>query len=34
MGRRVRGSRQTGGLSMAIVENLPSSKTARPIGFG
>ena len=33
LGRRVR-SRETGGLSMATVENLPSAQTERPIGFG
>ncbi len=30
----LRSSRETGGLSMATVENLPSAKTERPIGFG
>ena len=33
LGRRAR-SRETGGLSMATVENLPSAQTERPIGFG
>ena len=34
LGRRLRSRRETGGLSMATVENLPSAKTERPIGFG
>src|SRR5262245_22766304 len=35
LGCRARADRETGGLSMATtVENLPSEKTERPIGFG
>ena len=34
LGRRARSRRETGGLSMAVVENLPSPSTERPIGFG
>ncbi len=35
LGGRTRSApRETGGMSMAIVENLPSPSTERPIGFG
>ena len=34
LGRRARSRRETGGVSMTIVENLPSATTERPIGFG